>query len=109
MMMALFMRSVFARLMTFRKEVVTLWHAFFKPETPLFLKFATIATLVYLLSPIDIIPEFIPGLGFLDDLIIVPLMVRWIVGRLPQAAKTRSTNTPHTAYNKTINGTARRK
>ncbi len=93
-----------ARLVTFRKEVITLWHAFFKRETPLFLKFATIATLVYLLSPIDIVPEFIPGLGFLDDLIIVPMLVSWIVARLPQ------NNAPqHQSYTKTINGTARRK
>lgn len=98
------MGPVIARLVTFRKEVITLWRAFFKPETPVYLKVAMVATLVYLLSPIDIIPEFIPGLGFLDDLIIVPLMVSWIVGRLPQPVK--ADNRP---YTKTIDGTARRK
>ena len=92
------------RLVLFRKEVVQLWKAFFAPETPLFLKAATLFVAFYLVSPIDILPDFIPFLGWVDDIILVPLMVSWIVSRLPIPVKAdmRERN------DRTINGRARR-
>ncbi len=71
------------RLVLFRKEVVQLWKAFFAPETPLFLKAATLFVAFYLVNPIDIIPDFIPFAGWIDDIVLVPMMVSWIVSRLP--------------------------
>ncbi|WDR01473.1 YkvA family protein [Devosia algicola] len=68
-------RSAFARIVLFRKEVVTLYHAFRDPLTPLYLKFSMIGVLVYLLSPIDLVPDFIPVLGWIDDALLVPMMV----------------------------------
>jgi uncharacterized membrane protein YkvA (DUF1232 family) len=38
---------------------------------------------LYLFSPIDIIPDFIPGLGVVDDIVLVPLAIRWLLKRLP--------------------------
>ena len=93
-----------ARLVLFRKEVVQLWKAFFAPDTPLHLKAATLFVAFYLVNPIDIIPDFIPLAGWLDDLVLVPLMVGWIVSRLPipVRADMRERN------GQTIDGRARR-
>jgi uncharacterized membrane protein YkvA (DUF1232 family) len=76
-------RSAFSRIFIFRKEVVTLWKAFWHPETPFHLKAAMLFVAFYLVNPIDLIPDFIPFLGWVDDLILVPLMVSWIVKLLP--------------------------
>ena len=43
----------------------------------------TAAIVLYLLSPIDLIPEVIPILGVVDDLVIVPMALRWLLSRLP--------------------------
>ncbi|WDR04600.1 YkvA family protein [Devosia rhodophyticola] len=84
-------RSAFARIILFRKEVVTLYHAFLDPLTPAYLKFSMIGVLFYLLSPIDLVPDFIPVLGWIDDALLVPMMVSWIVSRLPVKATVNAT------------------
>ena len=92
------------RLVLFRKEVVQLWKAFFAPETPFMLKAATLFVAFYLVNPIDIIPDFIPLAGWIDDIVLVPMMVGWIVSRLPIAVKA-----DHRERNdRTIDGRARR-
>jgi uncharacterized membrane protein YkvA (DUF1232 family) len=92
------------RLVLFRKEVVQLWKAFFAPETPLYLKAATLFVAFYLVNPIDFIPDVIPFLGWVDDLILVPMMVSWIVSRLPVRVRA-----DHRERNdRTIDGRARR-
>ena len=92
------------RLVLFRKEVVQLWKAFFAPETPFFLKAATLFVAFYLVNPIDILPDVIPFLGWVDDIILVPLMVSWIVARLP--VKVRADQRERN--DRTIDGRARR-
>lgn len=54
-------------------------------ETPLPAKIAAGARVVYALSPIDFIPDFIPVLGALDDLIILPLLVALAMKLIPKA------------------------
>lgn len=103
--------ALLPRILRFRKEVVLLWHAFRAPETPLYLKIATVLVAFYLVNPFDLIPEFLPFLGFVDDLILVPMMVSWIVSRLPQQQYARSNTTgTRRDYRRgpTIDGTARR-
>jgi uncharacterized membrane protein YkvA (DUF1232 family) len=78
--------NLLARFLTFRRELATLWRAFLAPETPLHLKALMLLVPAYLLSPIDLIPDIIPFLGWVDDLVIVPLLVGWIVKMLPQRA-----------------------
>ena len=88
-------RSAFARLFVFRNEVVTLWRAFRHPETPLHLKAAMLFVVGYLVSPIDLIPDFIPFVGWADDFVLVPLMVSLIVKLLPiEVTGTRVRVTP---------------
>ncbi|MFZ5953132.1 MAG: YkvA family protein [Candidatus Rifleibacteriota bacterium] len=48
-------------------------------------KIAMIIAILYLLSPIDLIPDFIPIIGFLDDLIIVPLLFSWAFRKIEAA------------------------
>jgi len=74
------------RLLQFRTELMTLWRAFFAPETPVHLKALMLLVPAYLLSPIDLIPDFIPIAGWLDDAIVIPLLVSLIVRLLPQRA-----------------------
>lgn len=89
------------RFLRFRKEVFLLWKAFWTPATPIYLKVATVAAVLYLVWPVDILPDFIPILGWVDDIIIVPLIVGWIVARLPRPAPVHSEGP-------VIDGTARR-
>jgi uncharacterized membrane protein YkvA (DUF1232 family) len=74
------------RLLQFRNELMTLWRAFLAPETPVHLKALMLLVPAYLLSPIDLIPDFIPIAGWLDDAIVIPLLVSLIVRLLPQRA-----------------------
>ena len=64
-----------------KRDVMTLWFALQHPQIPWYARaFAAILT-AYALSPIDLIPDFIPVLGYLDDLIIVPIGV-WLLLRI---------------------------
>ena len=56
-----------------KRDVVALWIAARDARTPLAAKVVAGAVAAYALSPIDLIPDFIPVLGYLDDLLIVPL------------------------------------
>ena len=87
--MSRIMNRLLLRFLTFRKELATLWRAFRAPETPGHLKVLMLLVPLYLLSPIDLIPDVIPVLGWLDDLVVVPMLVSWIVRMLPQPAPVR--------------------
>ena len=54
------------------------------PRVPWYVKLLAIAVASYALSPIDLIPDFIPVLGYLDDLIIVPLGIWLVVSLIPE-------------------------
>lgn len=53
-------------------------------ETPVLAKILAGLAVAYALSPIDLIPDFIPVIGYLDDLIILPLLVAWIIKLIPK-------------------------
>lgn len=55
-----------------KENLSLLYIAYKHPRTPWYAKLTTIITISYALSPIDLIPDFIPVLGYLDDIIIVP-------------------------------------
>ena len=56
-----------------KRQLMTLWFCRNHPETPLVAKVSAIVVVAYALSPIDLIPDFIPIIGYLDDVIIVPI------------------------------------
>ena len=66
---------------TLKREVTALWIAARDPRVPWYAKFLAGAVAAYALSPIDLIPDFIPVLGMLDDLLIVPAGI-WLAVRL---------------------------
>lgn len=71
------------RLARLKHEALTLWIAARDPRTPLIAKLLAGAVAAYAFSPIDLIPDFIPVLGLLDDLLIVPLGVWLAVRTIP--------------------------
>jgi uncharacterized membrane protein YkvA (DUF1232 family) len=78
------------RLLQFRTELMMLWRAFVAPQTPIWLKGLMLLVPLYLVSPIDLIPDFIPIAGWLDDVVVIPLLVSWIVSLLPHEMPRRS-------------------
>lgn len=60
-----------------------LWYALRHPDAPGWLKMGTALLLLYLVSPIDLIPDAIPLFGIVDDLVLVPAAIRLMIERLP--------------------------
>jgi uncharacterized membrane protein YkvA (DUF1232 family) len=60
-----------------------LYFALRHPDAPGWLKFGTALLLLYLVSPVDFIPDAVPLLGVVDDLVLIPSAIRWMLGRLP--------------------------
>lgn len=66
-----------------KRDVVALWIAARDPRVPWYAKLLAGVIAAYALSPIDLIPDFIPVLGYLDDLVIVPLGIVLAVRLIP--------------------------
>ena len=64
-----------------KRDGLTLWFAYRHPQMPLAAKIAAILIVAYAFSPIDLIPDFIPVIGYLDDLLLLPIGL-WLVVRL---------------------------
>lgn len=66
-----------------RGDARQLWFALRHPDAPGWLKLGTALLVLYVLSPIDLIPDVIPFIGMVDDVVLVPLAIRWLLKRLP--------------------------
>jgi uncharacterized membrane protein YkvA (DUF1232 family) len=66
-----------------KRDVMTVYFAARDPRTPFAVRALAVAVAAYALSPIDLIPDFIPVLGYLDDLLIVPLGLLVVIRLLP--------------------------
>jgi uncharacterized membrane protein YkvA (DUF1232 family) len=66
-----------------KRDVVALWIAARDPRVPFAAKAVAAMVAAYALSPIDLIPDFIPVLGYLDDVILVPLGILLAVRLVP--------------------------
>src|SRR3954462_4879225 len=68
---------------TFRRDSHAVYLASRDPRVPWYAKLLAIGVAAYALSPIDLIPDFIPIIGYLDDLIIVPLGIVLAIRMVP--------------------------
>ena len=66
-----------------RRDVVALYLAARDPRVPWYAKAVALAVAAYAASPIDLIPDFIPVLGFLDELVVLPLGIMLAVRLIP--------------------------
>lgn len=66
-----------------RRDVHALWFAARDPRTPWVAKGLAVAVAAYALSPIDLIPDFVPVLGYLDDAILLPLGILLAIRLVP--------------------------
>src|SRR3954469_20921599 len=66
-----------------RRDLVAVWIAAKDPRVPWYAKAVAAAVAAYALSPIDLIPDFVPVLGYLDDLVIVPLGLLLVIRLIP--------------------------
>ncbi len=78
-----FLASVKAWANRIKRDVVAVYFAARDPETPLLVRVLAVMVAAYALSPIDLIPDFIPVLGYLDDLLIVPAGLFIVILLLP--------------------------
>lgn len=76
--------SMKSKAKSLKKEVTALYYAYQNPEVKILPKLIIILTLAYSLSPIDLIPDFIPVLGYLDDLIIIPALIALSIKLIPK-------------------------
>ena len=71
-----------------KRDVIALWLAARDRRTPWYAKLLAGMIAAYALSPVDLIPDFIPILGYLDDLIVVPVGIMATVALIPRALMT---------------------
>jgi uncharacterized membrane protein YkvA (DUF1232 family) len=86
------MRNLMPRVRNWARGIKRDAHALYlaarDPRTPWFAKALAILVAAYALSPIDLIPDFIPVLGLLDDLVLVPLGIWAVLKLIPEGVMT---------------------
>ena len=70
-----------------RGDLKKLWWALRDPRAPGWLKIASLGLLAYLLSPVDLLPDMLPIVGVVDDLVLLPLAIRWLLSQLPEGLR----------------------
>lgn len=82
-------KSILARLKQWARRIKQDVHALYlaarDPRTPWLPKILAVTIAAYALSPIDLIPDFIPVLGYLDDLILLPIAIASVIRLIPPA------------------------
>lgn len=63
--------------------IPVLLRALLRGDTPAWIRLATLGLIVYLFSPVDLLPDLMLPLGIVDDLTLIALVVPWLVARLP--------------------------
>ena len=66
-----------------KREIYAIYLAYKDPRVPWYAKLLAACVVAYAFSPIDLIPDFIPVLGYLDDLILVPLGIYFVLKLIP--------------------------
>lgn len=82
--------SAWKRLLwTLRFDLLTLWYALKDPGGPLAVKLLSLLLPLYLISPFDLVPDFLILLGIIDDLVVIPLGVRLLLKLVPEPVLAR--------------------
>ena len=76
-------QSLKLRIVELRSETLALYLAARHPETPWHAKLLVAAIVAYALSPIDLIPDFVPVLGYVDDLLLIPIGIAFAIKLIP--------------------------
>jgi uncharacterized membrane protein YkvA (DUF1232 family) len=96
-----FLDSLRNRARLLKRETLALFLAAKDPRTPWYAKLLAVAIVAYALSPIDLIPDFIPVLGYLDELVLIPagiaLVIRLVPPEVMADARDRATDVVGTA------------
>lgn len=66
-----------------RRDTIAVWIAARDPRVPWYAKAAAAGIAAYALSPIDLIPDFIPVLGYLDELLLLPVCIALVIRLIP--------------------------
>ncbi len=78
-----FLDRLKVRAKTLKKEILTIFYAYQDKDLKWLPKVILFITIAYALSPIDLIPDFIPILGYFDDLIILPFLILLSIKLIP--------------------------
>ena len=78
-----FLEEFKKRVRHLKAETYALYLAARHPQTPWYAKLLVAGIVAYALSPIDLIPDFIPVLGYLDDLVLIPLGIALAIKMIP--------------------------
>ena len=73
-----------------KKELLVLYFALRDSRTTALAKLSAVLSVIYLLSPVDLIPDFIPFFGYIDDVVIVPLLLNMAIRLLPADVREES-------------------
>jgi len=85
-----------------KRHALTVWFAARDPAMPWALRLLALGIAAYAFSPIDLIPDFIPVLGLLDDVVLIPLGVALIAKLTPAAVWTRAREQAAVAADKPV-------
>jgi uncharacterized membrane protein YkvA (DUF1232 family) len=77
-----------SRALQLKQHTLTAYFAARDPRTPLLVRALAVLVAAYALSPVDLIPDFIPVVGYLDDMLLVPLGLALVVRLTPPAVLT---------------------
>ena len=91
------------RARTLKREVYTLYFAYRDPRVPWYARVFVGCVVAYVLSPIDLIPDFIPLLGYADELLLIPLAVTAARKMIPAAVMAESRARVERMSNKPVN------
>lgn len=70
-----------------RGDAKVVWHALRMPGTPAWFKLGVVGLLAYLVSPVDLVPDVLPLVGVVDDLVLIPLAIGFLIRQLPPAVR----------------------
>jgi uncharacterized membrane protein YkvA (DUF1232 family) len=72
-----------SRAKTLKRDTLALWYAARDQRTPWYARLLAVVVAAYALSPVDLIPDFVPVLGYLDDLILIPAGIALTLRLIP--------------------------